>query len=30
VEQPWPEEIRMSDEVRERVAQRWRDYGLGS
>jgi len=29
VEQPWPDEIRMSDEVRQRVAQRWRDYGLG-
>jgi 4-hydroxy-3-polyprenylbenzoate decarboxylase len=29
VEQPWPEEIRMSDEVRQRVAQRWREYGLG-
>ncbi len=29
VEQPWPEEIRMSEEVRQRVAQRWREYGLG-
>jgi 4-hydroxy-3-polyprenylbenzoate decarboxylase len=29
VEQPWPEEIRMSEEVRERVARRWREYGLG-
>ncbi len=29
VEQPWPEEIRMSDEVRQRVARRWREYGLG-
>ena len=29
VVQPWPEEIRMSDEVRELVARRWRDYGLG-
>jgi 4-hydroxy-3-polyprenylbenzoate decarboxylase len=29
VEQPWPEEIRMTDEVRQRVAQRWREYGLG-
>jgi 4-hydroxy-3-polyprenylbenzoate decarboxylase len=29
VEQPWPDEIRMSDEVRQRVAQRWREYGLG-
>jgi 4-hydroxy-3-polyprenylbenzoate decarboxylase len=30
VEQAWPEEIRMSEEVRERVARRWREYGLGS
>jgi 4-hydroxy-3-polyprenylbenzoate decarboxylase len=29
VEQPWPDEIRMSDEVRQRVAARWREYGLG-
>jgi 4-hydroxy-3-polyprenylbenzoate decarboxylase len=29
VEQPWPEEIRMTDDVRQRVAQRWREYGLG-
>ncbi|HLE43386.1 MAG TPA: menaquinone biosynthesis decarboxylase [Methylomirabilota bacterium] len=29
VEQPWPEEIRMSDEVCRRVAARWREYGLG-
>ena len=29
VEQPWPDEIRMSDEVRERVARRWREYGFG-
>jgi 4-hydroxy-3-polyprenylbenzoate decarboxylase len=28
VAQPWPEEIRMTDEVRERVAQRWKEYGL--
>ncbi len=26
--QPWPEEIRMSDEVRARVTRRWKDYGL--
>jgi 4-hydroxy-3-polyprenylbenzoate decarboxylase len=26
--QPWPEEIRMSDEVRERVTRRWKDYGF--
>jgi 4-hydroxy-3-polyprenylbenzoate decarboxylase len=26
--QSWPEEIRMSDEVRERVTRRWKDYGL--
>ena len=28
VAQPWPDEIRMSDEVRERVTRRWKDYGL--
>ncbi|HSE93744.1 MAG TPA: menaquinone biosynthesis decarboxylase [Methylomirabilota bacterium] len=28
VAQPWPEEIVMSDEVRERVTRRWKDYGL--
>jgi 4-hydroxy-3-polyprenylbenzoate decarboxylase len=26
--QPWPEEIRMTDEMRDRVARRWKDYGL--
>ncbi|HEX3176263.1 MAG TPA: menaquinone biosynthesis decarboxylase [Methylomirabilota bacterium] len=26
--QPWPDEIRMSDDVRERVTRRWKDYGL--
>jgi 4-hydroxy-3-polyprenylbenzoate decarboxylase len=26
--QPWPDEIRMSDEIRERVSRRWKDYGL--
>ena len=29
VEQPWPEEIRMTEEVRQRVTERWREYGLG-
>jgi 4-hydroxy-3-polyprenylbenzoate decarboxylase len=29
VEQPWPEEIRMTPEVREHVTRRWREYGLG-
>jgi 4-hydroxy-3-polyprenylbenzoate decarboxylase len=29
VEQPWPDEILMSDEVRQRVTTRWREYGLG-
>jgi 4-hydroxy-3-polyprenylbenzoate decarboxylase len=29
VEQPWPDEIRMTDEVRQRVSQRWRELGLG-
>jgi 4-hydroxy-3-polyprenylbenzoate decarboxylase len=28
VTQPWPEEIAMSAEVRERVTRRWKDYGL--
>ena len=28
VEQPWPDEIRMTEEVRERVSRRWREYGL--
>jgi len=26
--QTWPEEIRMTDEMRERVTRRWKDYGL--
>jgi 4-hydroxy-3-polyprenylbenzoate decarboxylase len=26
--QPWPHEIRMTDEMRERVTRRWKDYGL--
>jgi 4-hydroxy-3-polyprenylbenzoate decarboxylase len=28
VAQPWPEEIRMTDEVRALVTRRWHDYGL--
>lgn len=28
-DQPWPGEIRMTDEVRRRVAQRRPEYGLG-
>jgi 4-hydroxy-3-polyprenylbenzoate decarboxylase len=28
VAQPWPDEIVMSDEIRERVTRRWKDYGL--
>jgi len=28
VAQPWPDEIRMSDEMRQRVSQRWQEYGL--
>ncbi|MGH8649361.1 MAG: UbiD family decarboxylase, partial [Burkholderiales bacterium] len=28
VSQPWPDEIVMTDEVRERVSRRWKDYGL--
>jgi 4-hydroxy-3-polyprenylbenzoate decarboxylase len=27
--QPWPDEITMSPEVRERVTRRWAEYGLG-
>ena len=28
VAQAWPQEIVMTDEVRERVSRRWKDYGL--
>jgi 4-hydroxy-3-polyprenylbenzoate decarboxylase len=28
VVRPWPEEIRMSDEVRELVDRRWAEYGI--
>jgi 4-hydroxy-3-polyprenylbenzoate decarboxylase len=28
VAQAWPDEIVMTDEVRERVTRRWKDYGL--
>jgi 4-hydroxy-3-polyprenylbenzoate decarboxylase len=28
VTQPWPDEIRMSDEVRGLVTRRWKEYGL--
>jgi 4-hydroxy-3-polyprenylbenzoate decarboxylase len=28
VTQPWPDEIVMSNEVRERVTRRWKEYGL--
>jgi len=28
VVQPWPDEIVMSEEIRERVTRRWKDYGL--
>ena len=28
VAQTWPDEIRMSEEVRARVTRRWKDYGL--
>ena len=28
VTQAWPEEIRMSEAVRERVTRRWKEYGL--
>jgi 4-hydroxy-3-polyprenylbenzoate decarboxylase len=26
--QPWPDEIVMTDEIRDRVTRRWKDYGL--
>jgi len=28
-DRPWPDEIRMSDEVKRKVDQRWREYGIG-
>ena len=28
VAQPWPDEITMTDEMRERVTRRWKEYGL--
>jgi 4-hydroxy-3-polyprenylbenzoate decarboxylase len=28
IAQPWPDEIVMSDAIRERVTRRWKDYGL--
>jgi 4-hydroxy-3-polyprenylbenzoate decarboxylase len=28
VVQPWPDEIVMTEEIRERVTRRWKDYGL--
>ena len=28
VAQPWPHEIVMTPEIRERVARRWKEYGL--
>jgi 4-hydroxy-3-polyprenylbenzoate decarboxylase len=27
---PWPDEIRMSDEIRRRVDERWAEYGFGA
>jgi 4-hydroxy-3-polyprenylbenzoate decarboxylase len=27
-ERQWPEEIRMDEEIKRLVDQRWRDYGL--
>jgi 4-hydroxy-3-polyprenylbenzoate decarboxylase len=29
IQQPWPDEIRMSEEIRDLVTRRWREYGLG-
>jgi 4-hydroxy-3-polyprenylbenzoate decarboxylase len=28
IEQPWPDEIRMREDVRERVTRRWKEYGF--
>ena len=28
VAQAWPDEIGMTEEIRERVSRRWKDYGL--
>ena len=28
IEQPWPEEIRMSEDIRSLVSRRWAEYGL--
>jgi 4-hydroxy-3-polyprenylbenzoate decarboxylase len=28
VAQAWPDEIRMTDEMRDLVTRRWHDYGL--
>ena len=25
---PWPDEIRMTDEMRERVSARWAEFGI--
>ena len=30
MERPWPEDIVMTDEIRKRVAARWKEYGLDS
>jgi hypothetical protein len=29
IEQPWPEEIVMTEQTRALVDRRWREYGLG-
>jgi 4-hydroxy-3-polyprenylbenzoate decarboxylase len=25
---PWPEAVRMSDEIKEQVSKRWKEYGI--
>jgi 4-hydroxy-3-polyprenylbenzoate decarboxylase len=27
-DRPWPDEVEMSDEVKERVERRWKEFGL--
>jgi 4-hydroxy-3-polyprenylbenzoate decarboxylase len=27
-DRPWPDEVEMSDEVKERITKRWKEFGL--
>jgi len=29
MKRPWPPDIVMSDEVKKRVTERWKEYGFG-